>query len=124
MQQGEAFVRAEHNSERYDINQEAISKLNPQTVHKLNEGRVGTARSDFDQKNKRNLGQPLSDLILKTTIDRRYSSLKSRRWRQLSPDLIPTKKLQSDKDDSSASARASSLDKTSEFKKAQALIQL
>ena len=93
MQQGEAFVRAEHNSERYDINQEAISKLNPQTVHKLNEGRVGTARSDFDQKNKRNLGQPLSDLILKTTTDRRYSSLKSRRWRQLSPDLILTKKL-------------------------------
>ena len=93
MQQGEALFRAEHNSERYDINQEAISKLNPKTVHQLNEGRVGTARSDFDQKNKRNLGQPLSDLILKTTTDRRYSSLKSRRWRQLSPDLIPTKKL-------------------------------
>ena len=93
MQQGEAFVRAEHNSERYDINQEVISKLNPQTVHQLNEGRVGTARSDFDQKNKRNLGKPLSDLILKTTTDRRYSSLKSRRCRQLSPDLIPTKKL-------------------------------
>lgn len=92
-------------------------------MHQLNEGRVGTARSDFDQKNKRNLGQPSADLILKTTTDRRYS-LKSRRWRGLSPDLIPTKKLWSDKDDSSASARASSLDKISEFNKVQALIQL
>jgi len=122
LQQGEAFVRAEHNSERWDINQKADSKLCPQTLHQLNEGRVGTARSDFDRKNKRNLEQPQSDLVLKTSTGRRYTSLKSKPCRQLLPDPVPTKKLQSDKDDSSA--RASSLDKISEFYKVKSLIQL